>query len=165
MNQWKVILATMVIFGSGVITGALVSRLDHQRVRNSSPAISKQAGQQTPKSSPAPWQLERIDFMRRMEKQLDLTTNQLEHIEKIMHGSQDRTKPIWEQIAPQMQAELKKTQDEIRQELSPAQLKKFEDLLRPRRKGEGNLTPEERRRRQMLNSTNAVTTNAVTAPQ
>ncbi len=164
MSPWKVILATMVIFGSGVVTGALVGRLDHQRARNT--AMVRPVDQQNPKKNAIPpWQLQRADFLRRMEKQLDLTTNQQDHIEKIMHSSQERTKPIWDQIAPQMLAELKKTQDEIRQELTPAQLKKFEDLLRNRvRKGDPAVASPDGRRRQMLNSTNNIM-NTVTVPQ
>ena len=125
MSPWKVILATMVIFGCGVVTGALlITTVGH------SPAPALRAGARN--NPPSPLQIQRVEFFHRMEKQLNLTAEQRERIAKIMRASQDRTKPLWDAIAPQMRREVKRVQEEIRQELTPEQQTKFAELLKPR---------------------------------
>jgi Spy/CpxP family protein refolding chaperone len=147
VSPWKVILATMIIFGCGVVTGGLVVK-----VRNSPRAAvarvdgSHQSGRNISLNNPAPpWQIQRNEFLRKMDKQLDLTPEQRQRIEKIMHQSQERTRPLWQQIAPQMGEELHRVREEIRKELSPEQQKKFAELLknRPARKTDGtNAAPK-----------------------
>lgn len=137
MSPWKVILATMIIFGCGVVTGGLVVK-----VRNTPRAARieqglHQPGRNVALNNPAPpWQIQRNEFLRRMDKQIELTPDQRQRIEKIMHQSQERTRPLWQQIAPQMGEELRRVREEIRNELTPEQQKKFNDLLkaRPNRK-------------------------------
>jgi hypothetical protein len=127
VSPWKVILATMVIFGCGVLTGALViTTVNHNHAPPADPG--RRAGG---KSDFSPLQIQRVEFLRRMDKQLNLTADQRERIGKIMRSSQDRTKPLWDVIAPQMRKELKRTEDEIRHELTADQEKKFAELLKP----------------------------------
>jgi Spy/CpxP family protein refolding chaperone len=119
----------MVIFGCGVVTGALlISTVVH------SPAPPTDSGPRAGarNNPPSPLQIQRVEFFHRMEKQLNLTPEQHERIAKIMRASQDRTKPLWDIIAPQMRREVKRVQEEIRQELNPEQEKKFAELLKPR---------------------------------
>lgn len=143
MSAWKVILATLLIFGSGFVTGALlVQRGNSARPLASSPVVSSEP------PAPAPWPL-RADFLRRIEKQLDLTPQQHARIQKIMRDSQERTKPLWEDIGPQLREELKQVREQIQAELSPEQQEKFQELFKPRppRKPDDTTQPEERRRR------------------
>jgi len=138
VSPWKVILATMIIFGSGVITGALVIKTTQRggHSHEGKQTASVHAKEAKNNSAP-PWVLQRVEFQRKMEKQLDLTPDQKTRIEKIMHESQEHTKPLWDQIAPQMREELKKVHEQIRAELTPTQQKKFEELLKkPNRKSE-----------------------------
>ena len=153
MSSWKVIFAVMVIFGCGVVTGSLLIQ-QHRPEPVSTPEHPAAA----PKNPPAPpWQLQRLDFLKRIEKQLDLTPEQREHIDKIMHDSQERTKVVWDQIAPQMRDELNTVREEIRGELNADQQKKFEQLLKARPKKGDEATAEEKqekRRRQKALETN-----------
>ena len=113
MKHWKVILATLVIFVAGIVTGGLaMKRLQPE------PATTK-----TPPS------LQRFDLLRRMEKRLDLTPAQQERIEQIVHESQERTKKAWEQVRPLIRDEFQRVLDRIRDELTSEQRKKFEKLL------------------------------------
>lgn len=137
MTPWKVILATMVIFGCGVVTGGLlITAVSHTAPPETDPilkAASPNKGNPgNPPPSPLP--IQRAEFLRRMDKQLSLTPDQRERIAKIIHSSQDRTKPLWDIIAPQMRKEVKRVQDEIRQELTPEQQVRFADLLKPKRR-------------------------------
>ncbi len=135
MSPWKVILATMVIFACGVLTGAMVGRTGLQpaaapaTAATNAPALPSVAV--NPKN-PAPpgWQLQRLEFFKRMEKQLDMAPDQRDQIEKIMKESQERTKPLWEQIAPQMDDELKRVRQEVNKVLTPDQRKKMNELTR-----------------------------------
>lgn len=82
---------------------------------------------------PPPWaQLQRQEFLRRMDRQLDLTQGEHDAIAKIMKESQDRSRPLWDEIAPQMRAELKRVRSEIRAVLTPDQQRKFDDMLKSR---------------------------------
>ncbi len=141
MNTWKVILATLVIFGCGVLTGALIVDGHHA---NSARAGERAANGQ--KTAVPAWQ--RLEFLRKASKHLDLTPAQQERVEKILRDSQDRTKQIWDRIAPQMREELHKVRESIRAELTPEQEKKFELLIKghPSKKSEEAASEEKRRR-------------------
>jgi Spy/CpxP family protein refolding chaperone len=132
VNPWKVILATMVIFACGVITGAMVTRA---MVPRTEPALAVLPAP-TRASAPPMFQMQRATFLKVMDKQLDLSAEQREQIGKIMKASQERTQPLWNQIAPQMNVELKNVREEIRGVLTPEQRKKFAELLKRNRKAD-----------------------------
>jgi hypothetical protein len=134
VSPWKVILATMVIFCCGVVTGALVIKTAfpprQQDVRGGLPF--------GPGRPPGPVaQIQNTNFLRRMQGQLALTSDQSSQIEKIMVTSQDRTTKLWESIEPDVQRGLRLARAEIMQVLNDDQQKKFTDMLaappRPRR--------------------------------
>ena len=135
MRVWKVILATLVIFGAGVITGALVVNLRY-------PAEARLLTARASATTPPPLQIQRREFLLRMKRELRLRAEQQQRIEQIIHESQQRTKPLWDQVAPQMQDELRGVKEKIRGELDPEQLTKFEELFKPR----GSRKPEELRK-------------------
>ncbi|MGD0815535.1 MAG: hypothetical protein ABSA83_18205 [Verrucomicrobiota bacterium] len=136
MSPWKVILATMVIFGCGVITGALLMKTELP-VASAQPDMAQHPS--TFSNTPPPLtQFQRPEFLRRMQKQLDLTAGQRDEIAKIMKASQERNRPYWDEIAPHMREEVKKVREEIRQMLTPEQQTKFDEMLKPKpRKQEG----------------------------
>jgi DNA-binding protein H-NS len=126
VNSWKVILATMVIFGTGVVTGGLLVRhagpiRDHRQPR---PANTVHTAQ------PSPAGLMRIDFLRRMERELDLAPDQREPIDKILKEGQERTKKIMETVEPRRREEFKRTIEEFRAVLTPEQLKRFDETVK-----------------------------------
>jgi Spy/CpxP family protein refolding chaperone len=113
VKPWKVILATLVIFVAGMVTGGLA-------IKHFQPL---------PATTKAPPSLQRFDLLRRMEKRLDLTPAQQERIEQIVRESQERTKKAWDQVRPIIRDEFQRVQDRIREELTPVQRKEFEKLL------------------------------------
>jgi Spy/CpxP family protein refolding chaperone len=126
VNSWKVILATMVIFGTGVVTGGLLVRhagpsRDHRQPRPNTAVHSAQ---------PSPAGLMRIDFLRRMERELDLAPEQREPIDKILKEGQERTKKIMETVEPRRREEFKRTIEEFRAVLTPEQRKRFDELVK-----------------------------------
>jgi len=153
VSPWRVILATMVIFVCGAITGAVLVRISNPTVHLTtsvepapalpSPAVppaNALAGATNPSVVTrtnivwAPFQAQRVAFLRQAANRLNLDQQQRERIAGIIKESQERNKLLWEQIAPQMKAELKRVTEEIRQELSPQQQRRFTELLREGRR-------------------------------
>src|SRR4051812_4691261 len=146
---WKVILATLVIFGAGVITGGLLV--------NHVVKIKKTANKPAPPlQALTPWQQRSRDLLHRMERELDLTPEQRQHVEKIIMESQERTRSLWKPIAPQMNREMVRVREEMREELTPEQRKRFDELLKPRQKKQDEKS---------LASTNAAQSNFSSTPQ
>ena len=143
MNTWKVILATMVIFGTGVITGALVVRQsgnmrppfrppDDRVERPLPPSLLAEGG--IPQGH-----VQRMEFLNRVQRELNLAPGQRARIEKIIGDGQARTKELWEPVAKQMRQEMQQVRERIRAELTPEQRIRFEELLKqrpPRKPGE-----------------------------
>jgi Spy/CpxP family protein refolding chaperone len=127
VSPWKVILATMVIFACGVLTGAMVSRTVATKSEEHPLAVAAAAPARMPGGAVA--QMQRV-----LDKQLDLSAEQRDQIGRIMKSSQERTRPLWEKIAPQMADEIKNVRGEIRDVLTPEQWKKFVELMRRNRK-------------------------------
>ena len=126
MNTWKVILATMVIFGTGVVTGGLMVRhVDHGRDRRPQHSTaSARPGQPTAAG------VMRIEFLRRVERELDLTPAQREPIDKVLQEGQERMKKLMDTVEPRRREEFKKTMEEFRAVLTPEQQKRFDDLVK-----------------------------------
>jgi Spy/CpxP family protein refolding chaperone len=120
----------MVIFGCGVVTGALLMKTELPMAG----APAEPAPRPSTSTNPPPPlnQFQKPEFLRRMQKQLDLTPDQRDEIAKIMKASQERNRPLWDQIAPQMRVEVKRVKEEIRQVLTADQQKKFDELLKSR---------------------------------
>jgi len=125
VNSWKVILATMVIFGTGVVTGGLLVRnADRGRLNRAQP--NQQVIRQVQATSAGM----RMDFLRRVQRDLDLTADQRERIDRILKESQDRTRKIMEPVSPLIRQELQRTKEAFREELTPAQRARFDQLLK-----------------------------------
>ena len=139
MNSWKVILATMVIFGAGVITGGLVVHhaVGPQRARQ---ARVLGGGTNATPQTVTPAQMQRMEFLIRANLELDLTPDQRERIEKILREGQEKSRKIWEAVQPDMRKELQLVRERIKAELSPEQRRRFEELMK---KSSRPIRPEE----------------------
>ncbi len=153
MSQWKAILAALVIFGSGAIFGGLL-------VKSTTPV--KNPLKRKEPNAPVPWVAQRLEFHKRIEKELELKPEQKEKIEAIFKSSQERMKPFWEKISPQLHDEVTRVQNEIRTQLSPEQEKKFDELLKTRPRKQEKTQEEKRRRKK---ETNAVPTTTISTNQ
>jgi Spy/CpxP family protein refolding chaperone len=130
----------MVIFACGVFTGVFAIRTDSvSAVVSSAPQPQSVSTNKTPLPAFAQLQPQRPEFLRRMDRQLDLTPAQHDQMVKIMKVSQERTAPLWEKIAPQMSDELKRVREEIHQVLTPEQRKKWAELTK---RGRANQHPD-----------------------
>lgn len=119
----------MVIFGTGVVTGGLLiqhfSRLHPAAgFREATPVRPV-----SPPFTPSPGGL-KLELLRRMQKELDLTPEQHERIDGILSESQEHTRQIMEPVRPLLADELKHARDQFREVLTPEQRARFEDLLR-----------------------------------
>lgn len=116
-----VVLATVVIFAAGVITGGMLVK---QTVR--------------PGPGPQP-PFNRFENARRAVNQLNLTPEQRGRIERILRDNQERIADYFQILEPDMQGAFRQMQADIRAELSPEQRKRYEEQLqRFRRPLRGN---------------------------
>ena len=141
MNTWKVIFATMVIFGAGVVTGGLL-------VRNTS--LSQTPHPSAPQAVTRPFQpggagFVRMEFLRRAERELNLTVEQREQVDKILRDSQERTKKLMEPVTPQIRQELQQTKEQFLAVLTTEQRARFEELLKQQQRQQQQRTHEQHR--------------------
>jgi Spy/CpxP family protein refolding chaperone len=141
MISWKVILATVVIFGAGVLTGGLlVNYVDNQH-RDHARSLFERGNphpQMEGKGQPHPGDLSRPrspemwrkDFLGHLDEALKLTPEQRAAISKIIAEGQERNREIWTNVVPKMRQEMEQVHQRIRAELTPEQQKEFEALVR-----------------------------------
>ena len=156
MNSWKIILAAVVIFGAGVLTGGLL--VDHVKgkpagdVESPVPGViprpaTDNHGPGRPPEVPLPRLAEKLskEFVRRLNDSLHLTPEQRDAIAKIVADGQERNHVIWTNVAPQMRKVIQDVNQQIRAELTPEQVKQFEELMkqRPLRHSLGTNNPPE----------------------
>jgi hypothetical protein len=142
VNAWKIILATVIIFGAGVVTGGLlVSHASHAKVKQpraltsaNPPAHWTPPLREFPRRAENELQLSfeqrRIEFLLNATRELKLSPEQHKRIERLVRESQEQTRKLWEQVGPQMRKELVEVKEKIREELTPLQRKRFEELMK-----------------------------------
>lgn len=160
MNSWNVILATIVIFAAGVITGGLlVDHVKHQpqvrHVMEPGPKPSMSANETNEMPGPLRAQILNKQFVGQLSEELQLTKEQREQIGKIISQGQQNTHNLWKIVGPQFQLIWRDTRVQIRQVLTPEQRKKFETLMREQRHLQSTNAPSA----QLPASTNAPPTN------
>jgi len=171
VNTWKIILATLVIFGTGVVTGGLLvthnerakqrqawllNRAEKNRPGRpefrepnlpppgaSNPVI--EPGMRQPNLLPSAL---RMDLLQRIERQMNLTSGQREKIEEILREGQEHTRQIMEPVQPELQKQMKSTRDRIRDVLTEDQQRRFDEMMRPQRRLDETASPERRMQRQ-----------------
>ncbi len=154
MNSWKVILAAVVIFGTGVLTGGLLIHCAHcKSPGNAEPpaagaSVRPSADNRGPgvkPEIPLPKLAERLskDFVSRLDVALHLSPAQREVIAKIVADGQERNHALWTNVAPEMRKVMQDVRQQIRAELTPEQLKQFEELMKqhPPRRAPGTNAP------------------------
>jgi len=131
VNTWKAILAALVIFGAGLGTGAVLSKAFVKPA--SVPTVVAPVRPVNSHTNSLPLEhLRRLELMQRVQKDLDLTPEQREHIEKIIGDGQEHIKELWEEVAPDIHDELQDIKKKLCAELSPEQLKRFDELMKQR---------------------------------
>jgi len=115
-----VVLATVVIFATGVVTGGvLIQKLNKPHVLNSAPPF---------------WN--RFEVTRRAVDELDrrgeLTPEQRLKIDQIIRDNQELIAEYFSILEPDVQQVFRKMREGIRAELTPEQRKSFEEFARKR---------------------------------
>ena len=116
----------MVIFGTGVVTGGLL--VHHaERGRDRRPPRGANVVRPAQLTSAG---VMRVEFLRRMERELELTPGQREPIDRILREGQERTKKLMDTVEPRRREEFKKTIEEFRAVLTPEQRKRLDALIK-----------------------------------
>jgi len=143
----------MVIFITGVVTGGLL-------VRFTETPVGRGVAQQRPLPPPGSPGWVRIDFLRKMQKELDLTADQRQRVDKLLKESQERTKKLMEPVAPSLRAEVKRTKEEFREILTPEQQTRFDELVKQQQQQRPQKRPQQQHERPALEApTNPAPTN------
>jgi Spy/CpxP family protein refolding chaperone len=66
-----------------------------------------------------------------MQKELDLTSDQRQKIDQILKSSHERSKQVWDSVAPKFQEEYRAMREAIRAQLTPEQQAKYEAVFKP----------------------------------
>lgn len=127
MNFWKIILATVVIFGAGVMTGGLlVNYVERGHPGNHHPPAGDHDS-----DLPMPHsEMLNKSFAQQLDDALHFTPEQRKAIEKIIADGQQRNHDLWKFVSPQFRAVMQDTHQKIREQLNPDQRKQFEKLLK-----------------------------------
>lgn len=132
MNSWKIILATVVIFGCGVVTGGLlVNYVERARpeIRHLAvgPRHDRPGSQELPLPRP---QMLNQQFVEQLDAALHLSPEQREKIGKIIADGQERDRDLWKLVSPQFRGVMQDVRLRIRSVLTPEQKKQFEELMK-----------------------------------
>jgi hypothetical protein len=147
VNTWKVIFATVVIFGAGAVTGGLIVHHAYRSQLNSPngtrdtsvrpatrPGMDTKENTRVLNTSSQQMAGSRKDFLGKLDEELQLTPEQHTRIEAILGHGQERTKQIWNQIAPEVHEEWKCVKTAIRGELTEEQKQIFDRCMKPTQK-------------------------------
>ena len=158
MNAWKVVCATLVIFVAGIVTGATLVRFGqsprqwrvqqrpmvehHAQLDFAPPGTPNLPNDARPPGIPNPaGGLLSREFIQVLERQLRLTPEQRERVDKIMVEGQERVRELRSRIDPELRKELQQTREQIRAVLTAEQREQFEQMMKrsPRRSERGDL--------------------------
>ena len=128
MNSWKAILAALVIFGAGLVTGAVWTKVSGNT--NPHPISAVPARPNGVRPALGMEHLRKVELMMRVQKDLNLTPEQRERIEKIIGDGQQRIRELWDQVAPDIKDELDDVKAKLCKELTPEQKATFDDLMK-----------------------------------
>ncbi len=151
MNTTRIVLAALMIFAAGVLTGGvstgLVGRMLRERPRREaipgpeviSPAIPSPLTSQAVGSSnrsagtivKAPGNAQ-LEAMARWTRELDLSGTQREQIGVLLKSAQARLRDLWAPVAPRARGEIEAARSEIERLLSPDQRQRWNEARRRR---------------------------------
>jgi len=129
---WKVVIAVMLIFGAGVVTGGLLVRT---RVVQQLPVPAPQVFGTPTAAAPTPATVAvpgRQVFIQRVRSELDLTPEQSAQVDHIMRDSHKRMQKLYEPLSPQAREETRRVRQEIQAILTPQQKKEFNEKFKRR---------------------------------
>lgn len=141
MNSTRIILAALVIFAAGVITGGVgagvAGRILRQRGRqevSSNPVIGPVGGgsNRTSGALAKPPGNAQLEAMARWTRELELEGAQREQIEGILKRAHGRLGDLWAPVAPMARGHIETARYEIEGLLSADQRRRWEEARRRR---------------------------------
>ena len=129
VNAWKPILAAVVIFTAGVVTGGFVVDFGAPKPPRAFPRERGPRNAEHPPGSRMEGQLNWL--MKRIQRDLKLTDEQVAKVESAFKASREEMKLAFEELRPRMHASTEKLKEKLRGDLTEEQLAKFEKYLRP----------------------------------
>ena len=129
VNAWKPILAAVVIFAAGVVTGGFVVDFGAPKPPRAFPRERGPQNAEHPPGSRMEGQLNWL--MKRIQRDLKLTDEQVAKVESAFKASREEMKLAFEELRPRMHASTEKLKEKLRGDLTEEQLAKFEKYLRP----------------------------------
>jgi len=129
VNTWKPILAAVVIFAAGVVTGGFVVDFNEPKSMREFPRERGPRNAERPPGSRMEGQLNWL--MKRIQRDLKLTDKQAATVESAFKASREEMKLAFEELRPRMHDSTEKLKEKLRGDLTEKQLEKFEKYLRP----------------------------------
>ncbi len=133
VNTWKPILAAVVIFAAGVVTGSfVVDRSESKPPRAFPRQFPHEHGPRNAELRPGSRMEGQLNWlMKRIQHDLKLTDAQAAKVESAFKASHEEVKTCWEEMRPRMRASTAKLKETLRGDLTEEQIAKFEKYLRP----------------------------------
>jgi hypothetical protein len=129
VNAWKPILAAVVIFAAGVVTGGFVVDFGAPKPPR---AFPRERGPRNAERGPGSRTEGQLNWlMKRIQLDLKLTDKQAATVESAFKASREEMKLTFEELRPRMRASTEKLKESLRDDLTEEQIAKFEKYLRP----------------------------------
>lgn len=130
MNYFRVILATLVIFATGALSGYFVAHKATADLGAPAASTSVLAGTNAPPS----WNQRREEMWGSLQKELKATDEQMAKVDEILSQSRKRSREIWQTIKIPLEEEVDRVKEEIRGVLDAEQAAKYEEIMKQRGK-------------------------------
>jgi Spy/CpxP family protein refolding chaperone len=134
VNFLRVILATLVIFATGALSGYFVARKSGAVTQ--APPAAKSVLAST--NAPSGWNKSREEMRASLQKELNATDEQMAKVDEILSQSRKRSREIWQTMRGSMESEIERVKEEIRGVLDAAQAAKYEEIMKHRGPGGGH---------------------------
>ena len=130
VNAWKPILAAVVIFAAGVVTGGFVVDFGAPKPPR---AFPRERGPRNAERGPGSRTEGQLNWlMKRIQRDLKLTDKQAATVESAFKASREEMKLTFEELRPRMRASTEKLKESLRDDLTEEQIAKFEKYLGPK---------------------------------
>lgn len=141
MNTARIVLAALVIFAAGVLTGSVGTGMAEKILRErpgrgetTSLALPRQEGlsNRAVGATAKPPGNAQLEAMARWSRELNLEPAQRERIESVLKIAQDRLRDLWSPVAPRARGEIEAARIEIEAYLTPDQRHRWDEARRRR---------------------------------
>jgi len=133
VTAWKPILAAIIIFVAGGLTGSFIVDFSTPEPARAFPReLSQDTQKQNNRHRPGARVEGQLEWlMRRMQRDLKLSDNQTEKIQAAFKESREEMKTAFDELQPRLRASTEKLKEKLRGDLTEEQIEKFSKYLRP----------------------------------